>query len=308
MKRFPNISRFLVVTPAILMGLAVASCDGRSALIVGTGAEQPSSVELQAAAQDDAQLILVSPSGSATTADPAVLEVPVLSLPDNTQSQELLAAMAAEGNIRVMSMGDSITQGVGGAKSYRYELKQLIADSECPMKLVGTQSAASPDVGFYSPHEGYSGHAADYFLTGNHGSNEGVAAAVDHQKPDVVLLHVGSVDIFLGHDVASTLAEIDQMISVIHNTKPDTLVFIANVIPWVSVVDGADRPGLIKSLGDQIEMYVSESENPQLYLVDVRSGFSVDLLQDDLIHPNEAGDAHIADAFFNQLYSSNYCK
>lgn len=302
-------SRKVPVVSALLMGLAAVSCDGQSVIVSGAGsidaapsagvvaisAPTVTEVEPQSALQEDA------PSTAAAA------DIPAVSTPGGTQAEGLLAAIAGSGDIRVMSMGDSITQGVMNAKSYRSELKQLIADAQCSMKLVGTQSATSPDLGFYSPHEGYSGHTADDFLSGNRGANEGVVSAISHQKPDVVLLHVGSVDIFLGHDVASTIAEIDQLVAAIHDTKPDTLVFIANVIPWYSTVAGIDRPGLIDSLGDQIESYVSESTNPLLYLVDVRSGFSADMMQADLIHPNVIGDAHIADAFFNHIYSTRYC-
>ncbi len=321
-KRLPDIRRLLPVIPALLMALSASSCDGRSALVLGPGgAAAPQAddgtavttvVESQAIAQIDAQFVSVPaiaiPAMVAVEA-PAVAdpELPVASVPIGTQSEGLLAAVAAQKDIRVMAMGDSITQGVGGATSYRYELTQLIAEGQCPMVMVGTQSESSPEAGFYSPHEGYTGHTADNFIAGDRGSNEGVAFAVDSQKPDVVLLHVGSVDISKGHGVASTIAEIDQIISIIHATKPDTLVFIANVIPWMSTKAGSDRPALIEELGDQIELYVNESTNPLLYVVDVRSGYSADMMQSDLIHPNEAGDAHIADAFFHRIYSSRYC-
>lgn len=298
-------SPILSLAPVVLMGLSVVACDGQSTLIVGHAnapAVTTPAVETQSAAGGEVatDTALTGLVVNDTSADVQQAVAPV-------DVQARLGEIAETGTIRLMPMGDSITQGVSGAKSYRFELNKMIASSGCPIRFVGTQSANSPPTDFYLAHEGYSGHSADAFLSGTRADNEGVVAAISYQKPDVVLLHVGSVDIFVGHDVASTLAEIDQMIATIESTKPGTLVLVANLIPWISTAAGADRPGLIQELGNQIESYVNESNNPNLQLVDVRTGFTADLMQKDMIHPNQQGDAHVADAFFDSIYSASYC-
>ncbi len=293
------------LAPIVLMGLSLAACDGESTLLsgeAGVATDTAPAVETQSA--DEGELA-VDVTSVDITVDDATSDVRLVATQVNVQ--ERLADIAESGSIRLMPMGDSITQGVRGAKSYRFELKNMITDSGCPMRFVGTQSANSPATDFYQPHEGYSGHAASAFLTGTKQNNAGAVAAINLQKPDVVLLHVGSVDLWRGGDVAGTLADIDQVIAAIESTKPGTLVLVANLVPWFSTVDGADRPVLVQELGSQIESYVSESNNPNLSLVDVRTGYSVELMQSDLIHPNEQGDAHIADAFFDQIFSADYC-
>ncbi len=241
---------------------------------------------------------------------PAVIESDSITLPPMVSSASaesfLQDVVARSGSFRLMSMGDSITQGVRGATSYRLELKNLLSDGGCPAIHVGSQSAASPDVGFYNAHEGYSGHSTTDFLEGRR-DNEGAAVNVAFHKPDIVLLHIGSVDIYRDRDVAGTLARIDQLVALIQSTRPGTFVLLANLIPWVDTSNGADKPVSVAELGDQIEAYVEQAGNPLLQLVDVRSGFSVDMLQSDLIHPNASGDAHIADAFFDHLDSDLYC-
>lgn len=297
------------VAPLVLVGLSLVACDGQPTLIVGEAASsviEPTitspAVETQSAAGTEEA---IDPAATEIVADDAATELPVVT--SSVAIQSRLAEIAATGQIRLMPMGDSITQGVLGAKSYRFELNKMIANSACSMRFVGSQAANFPPTDFYLAHEGYSGHPADVFLSGTRTDNQGVVTAIAYQKPDVVLLHVGSVDIFEGHDVASTLAEIDQMIAAIESTKPGTIVLVANLIPWLSTAAGADRPALIQDLGNQIESYVAESNNPNLYLVDVRTGYTADFMQNDMIHPNQQGDAHIADAFFDRIYSASYC-
>jgi lysophospholipase L1-like esterase len=228
-------------------------------------------------------------------------------VPSAASAEDFLKGVVAnDGGFRVMAMGDSITQGVRGASSYRAALKGLMADGGCPVTFVGSQSASSPDVGFYGAHEGYSGHSTTDFLEGR-GRNAGAAVNVDYHKPDIVLLHIGSVDIWRDFDVEGTLSRIDQLVALIQSTHPNTFVLLANLIPWVDTSNGADKPVSVAELGDQIEAYVAQSGNPLLQVVDVRSGFAVDMLQKDLIHPNATGDAHIADAYFDHLYSAAYC-
>ncbi|OED39646.1 hypothetical protein AB833_14720 [Chromatiales bacterium (ex Bugula neritina AB1)] len=234
------------------------------------------------------------------SADPSA----VAARPLTAESQALIADALARGSIRVMQAGDSITHGTRDSDSYRKAFASLMADAGCPITEVGSQSGTLHQSGFYAAHEGYSGHTADYFLEGRttvSGENLGISHAVNFQKPDVVLLHLGSVDIFLGETVASTLAEVDQVIATIFDTKPDTMVFVANIIPWYDTSTDASIPQSIEALGTGIEQIVAESNNPLLALVDVRSGYSEGLMQADLIHPSASGDQHIADAFFDRI-------
>lgn len=227
------------------------------------------------------------------------------------QALELIETAANRGGARLMSVGDSITHGTGGTRSYRQELLSLLNDAECSFTMVGSQSGTVNNNGFYSAHEGYSGHTADFFLTGmetNSGINRGIRHSVDNQKPDIVLLHVGSVDLFKEQTVASTLADIDLIIATIHDAKPDTLILIANIIPWFDGSENNGLPASIRALGEGIEQMVRESTNSLLTLVDVRSGFDESFAQVDGVHPNDAGDRHIADAFFDVLHPTPMCR
>ena len=229
----------------------------------------------------------------------------------STQAQALLRGALSRGGVRIMPTGDSITHGIGGSASYRRELAGLLDTAGCVYRMVGSQSQSLRDTGYYGAHEGYSGHTADNFLTGNQtssGNNPGIANAVNFQSPDLVLLHIGSVDLFMGQTVASTVDEIAMVIDTIHQNKPDTVVVVANVIPWFNDTQDISLPDSIRQLGNEIQELVRSSSNPLVSIADVRTGFTEDMMQSDLIHPNDDGDVHIANAIFDSYFSDSVCR
>lgn len=228
----------------------------------------------------------------------------------SARSQDLLSSALSRGGVRIMPTGDSITHGIGGSTSYRPELADLLDAAGCSYRMVGSQSQSLTDTGYYGAHEGYSGHSADNFLTGNQtnsGSNPGIANAVNYQSPDLVLLHLGSVDLFKGQTVESTVNEIATVIDTIHQNKPDTVVVVANVIPWFNDSQDANLPNAIRTLGNRIQQLIQSSGNPLVSIADVRSGFTEDMMQSDMIHPNPDGDRHIANAIFESFYTESIC-
>ena len=229
----------------------------------------------------------------------------------SARAQALLRGALSRGGVRIMPTGDAITHGIGGSASYRRELAGLLDTAGCHYRMVGSQRQSLGDTGYYGAHEGYSGHTADNFLTGRQtssGNNSGIADAVNVQSPDLVLLHIGSVDLYQGQTVASTVDDIAMVIDTIYQNKPDTVVIVANVIPWFNDTRDSSLPDSIRMLGTELQELVRRNSNPLISIADVRTGFSEDMMQADLIHPNDDGDAHIANAIFDSYYSASVCR
>ena len=210
-----------------------------------------------------------------------------------------------------MALGDSITHGsrTRFAESYRKPFNTLMTSNACQFEMVGSQTGNHLHDTYLSPHEGYNAHTADHVLNGylnsNAGNNEGISVTSARYQPHVVLLHIGSNDMKLGQDIDQTVAEIDQIISVILSTNSTPVVFLANVIPWYQTATiGAD----VRILGDRIEAYVAQLNNPRVRLVDVRTGFTRSMILNDNIHPNPTGEQLIADRFFAAYNSAGFCR
>lgn len=217
-----------------------------------------------------------------------------------------------DGSVKIMAVGDSITQGVAGQVSYRVELDSLLDLSGCSYEWVGGRGT-SPLL-----HEGYSGQSADQFFTAADPTQGRINTLMTTYNPDVVLLHLGSNDMRKSQTVANTIDEINEIINRIKNpnnisndtTYTDTTILIANVIPWwgSAFENGVENTNItsdIDQLGTAIENLVESRSDLSISLVDVRTGFTPPMMVSDLIHPNKAGEAFIADAFIH-TYGTYY--
>lgn len=240
--------------------------------------------------------------------------------PQQTPFTQLSFNVEAQEPLRIMAVGDSITEGFdwpndgisGDIRSYRYEFTNLMDSTSCDYVMVGalenTRFNANPL--FLSNHEGYTAHRTDHFITGRNDGrlfNPGIINSMALHNPDVVMVHLGSNDIFQGQDVESTIAEIDTVIALILSANPDATVLLANVIPWYNTNDSIGIQAKIQQLGWDIIAYMQANPRSNVRFVNVTAGYNVGMMQADLIHPNSVGDAHIADAFFDALDNSGRC-
>ena len=231
----------------------------------------------------------------------------------------LAASTSALAQVKILPLGDSITQGTRGQQSYRKPLVEELNLSGCGFEMVGSRSENNIPTGFISPHEGYSGHNTDFFTEGSpqaNPANPGIDAIMDAENPDIVLVHLGSNDItrsrpvlgpYLSNGNGGTVAEIERLVTQIWNSNADAEIFVANVIPWFGASNNPNVAADIVTLGDEIESWIDAENDPRLHLVDVRSGFNINLMTSDGIHPNADGDAHIADAFLSVMDEAEVC-
>ena len=228
-----------------------------------------------------------------------------------------IASFQAQAEVRIMAVGDSITAGFTfgppdgtglGTASYRKEFENLLDQSGCDYRMVGSRNTNDPEnpTVFIGRHEGYSANRADHFILGN-GPNAGIDAMMAAQSPDVVMLHLGSNDMNQSQTQRSTVLEIENIISRILSANGNAIILVANVIPWFGSSNNPDITDDIRRLGNQIISSVAAMGNPNVILVDVRSGFSQSDMQQDLIHPNVDGENRIADAFAEAFENSGVC-
>ena len=211
----------------------------------------------------------------------------------------------------IMAVGDSITQGANHQLSYRYHLIQRLEQAGCRYTMVGSQTGTELETDFHSPHESYSTMKADHFLTGYttwSGENEGIETTMNRYLPDVVLIHIGSNDLYYEESIESIIVDIKQMVSIITTVNPDVTVLLANVIPWYGVSDsGAEILYESEQLGFAISELIAELNDASVHFVDVFSDYTRSMMLPDLIHPNNLGELHLTDRFFNAYLNAGLC-
>jgi chitodextrinase/lysophospholipase L1-like esterase len=199
--------------------------------------------------------------------------------------------------VRVMPLGDSITQAPSGFASYRYFLYKRMQASGIDVDFVGSlttnyQNGTTAPLyyDFDQNHEGHAGWRADEILAQ-------IGGWAQAYKPDVVLIHLGSNDVFQGQSNASTVMEVGQIIDALRAVNPAVSIALAKTIANVGmpsqVVDLNNR---LATLGVQ-----KASAQSRLVVVDQWTGFSASADTFDGTHPNEGGERKMADRWHEAL-------
>jgi lysophospholipase L1-like esterase len=210
---------------------------------------------------------------------------------------------------RIMPLGDSITFGLGSQNpdgGYRVELfRQAVLDGH-DMTFVGTNPAGffgaggpnGPDTvegqPFPGDHDGISGDTIP-------GVSGRVDAAIEATDPDIILLHIGTNH--LGGALPNgLLGQLGDLLDQIIADAPDALLVVAQIVPRRQGNDSTEDynagiPALVDERAAQgdhvalVDMYTPFVNNPN---------FATALLN-DIVHPNNAGYAVMAETWYEAI-------
>jgi len=130
--------------------------------------------------------------------------------------------------IKIMPLGDSITQGYRGHDSYRRGLWLKLKQAEFKVDFVGSLKknywGMPRHTDFDMDHEGHWGWRADQVLAK-------MEKWASKNVPDIVLLHLGTNDIGGGQDIEETVGEIEKIIMILRKYNAKVKVLLAQIIP-----------------------------------------------------------------------------
>ena len=194
--------------------------------------------------------------------------------------------------IKVMPLGDSITDGFTFAGGYRVQFyNRLVADGLTgSLDFVGSQSNGPASL-LDREHEGHTGwHVAD--IAAN------IDAWMNSASPSIVMLMIGTNDI-LHSQYTGASTRLSALIDQICAKLPAGGKLYVSTIPtlgsatygsYITLVDqyNADIPGIVQS---------KVAAGKPVYLVDMHSVITASDLSDE-IHPSEAGYAKMGNAWY----------
>ena len=189
--------------------------------------------------------------------------------------------------VKVMPLGDSITDGITAAGAYRTKLWKNITNSGLSVDFVGSLSGGPSDLGDKN-HEGHSGWRIDEI------SNK-INSWMDTYKPQIVLLHIGTNDISQKYDLNNAPARLGDLVDKICAKLPSGgKLYVAKIIP-ISYADAT-------SYNNQITSIVQNKKNQgkPVFMVDMYSALTLSDLADG-VHPNANGYGKMADVWFNAI-------
>lgn len=233
--------------------------------------------------------------------------------PDRKGSEDAagqtIAAPITGAPLRILPLGDSITQADSGHRGYRYSLWIKLIDAGITFDFVGSMNSnhgSNPEWldhegrSFDADHEGHWGWRADEILSGISGLGKRTLSKwLKTYTPDVVLMHLGTNDILLGQSNESTVDELRQIIDVLRADNRNVVILLATLIPTENEVANT----LLASFNEKIEQLAMETstKSSPVIVVDQYKGFNGNADTYDGLHPNDSGEEKMAAKWFRAL-------
>ena len=244
---------------------------------------------------------------------------------------QVLVRAGTPNRAAILPLGDSITFGSGGTGGgYRDRLFDRLNAAGWTFEYIGsTGGNPSADLAIASQvnHEGHGGYRIDQIannLAGNDGTggNNGGYWLNRGVDPDIILLHIGTNDIWQRYNpgargnarektfVANLKNRLNALVNQITLARPEADLLVAGLIP-MNVYSGA-RPlnEDVKALNSYIRNTLVPSyraSGRKVWFVDQYQNFvnangtiKAALLPDG-VHPNQAGYDLMADTWFNAI-------
>jgi lysophospholipase L1-like esterase len=199
------------------------------------------------------------------------------------------ARAESNGGVKVMPLGDSITEGTQVPGGYRIGLWEQLAAGGHRVDFVGSQFNGPAALGDHD-HEGHPGWRIDQI-------DANVTTWMRTSAPRDVLLHIGTNDLLQGRQSGAT-NRLGTLLDRITAAAPNTDVFVATLIP----IAGRDAdvrafnaavPGLVQTRA---------AAGKRVHLVAMNSALTTaDLL--DGVHPSAGGYAKMAAVWYAALRS-----
>ena len=197
-----------------------------------------------------------------------------------------------------MPLGDSITQADAEHDSYRRPLWKSLQADGFNVDFVGSETThhrgGPPHKDFDMDHEGHWGWRVDEIL-------ERAASWAETHRPDVVLIHLGSNDIFQQQSIESTISELGELIDAIRAVRPNTTFLLAQILPTTTPA----ATSRIIDLNSQIPRLAASKStgDSTVIVVDHFTGFDAATETYDGVHPNADGEIRMSERWLDALQS-----
>lgn len=232
----------------------------------------------------------------------------------------LPAQAEADQSLRILPLGDSITQAEINRASYRYPLWKQLIDAKIDFDFVGsmdtqlsTYSKGTPPHPNYKAqtfdpdHEGHFAWQISDIVNGRNpknGTGSGKLAQwlIDYDF-DIALVHLGSNDAFYRKPNARVQEELTELINILRHDNPNAIILLAQIIPTSrKEADAQAIENLNKVIPSVVE--AMNTKDSPVILVDQFTGFEANTQTYDGVHPNAAGEETMAKRWFEAIIAN----
>jgi len=218
----------------------------------------------------------------------------IFSIVLSTTSSFTSAATIDQEVIRILPLGDSITQGGNARPSYRRALWLKLKQHGYKVDFVGSQNdfqhASPPDalLDFDLDHEGHWGWETNEIA-------EALPSWLKSYTADIALVHLGTNDFARGEAIPQTLEDLSSVLSLLRQSNPEITILLAEIVPI--------RFKSTRKFNAALRKWASSQSTPKskLILVDQHSGYYSLFHNYDNYHPNTRGENKMAERWFEAL-------
>jgi lysophospholipase L1-like esterase len=200
----------------------------------------------------------------------------------------VIGSAAAATPVRIMPLGDSITGSPGCWRAYLWN--SLQENGYQDIDFVGTLPPQGCGVTYDGDNEGHGGALVTAVAAQNQ-----LVGWLAASRPDVVLMHFGTNDVWSNVAPATILAAYSTLVDQMRASNPGMRIVVSQLIPMNPGTCG-DCAARVVALNEAIPDWASgksTSASP-IVVVDQWTGFSTASDTSDGVHPVDSGNRKIA--------------
>ncbi|MGL5510170.1 MAG: GDSL-type esterase/lipase family protein, partial [Microcoleaceae cyanobacterium] len=161
--------------------------------------------------------------------------------------------------IKIMPLGDSITEGYDLPGGYRTYLVPKLQKFNSQIKFIGSLQDGPPEL-LNADHEGHSGWRIDQI-------HDHIKTWLNINTPDIILLLIGTNDLVQNYQLSNINQRLNNLINDIWQIVPAVTIFIATVPPINE--PSINQQVVLFNQGMQILVNQPQQHSNQIYLVDI---------------------------------------
>ena len=197
---------------------------------------------------------------------------------------------SAAAPVKVMPLGDSITDGDDIPGGYRIELEDLLLEGGHSFDFVGSMQNGWGSL-FDVDHEGHGGWRIDQITAK-------VETWLATEQPDVVLLKIGTNDVLQSYDMANAPRRLSELLDRIATAAPSASILVSTITPLADTRQN-DK---VRTFNAALPAIVNDKvgAGSDVELVDNYAALTTDDLLDGT-HPDAGGYGKMATVWYSAL-------
>ncbi len=255
-------------------------------------------------------------TGTAKKAGQYAVEITAITK-DTAIKQHFMLTVYDSKTTNILALGNSITNGTSMYNSYRRPLWQLLHTANYNIDFIGSwdkhhMGGNMPDPDFDMDHDGHSGWTAHHILEPPDWDKQrgNIDQWLTGYKPDIVLIELGTNDVFQCVAVVSAMNDLSRIIDKLRAKNSSVKVLMAKIPPLGSQWSPKKLCGTDTAYGQAIDIFnrsiVSLARSKTMrqspvIIVDQFTGVDPATDMYDDIHPNEKGEAKMAERWYRAL-------